>query len=269
MTEAAKAARSSAFRLLDVTVRFGDLTALNKVSLDIAEGERIGFVGPSGAGKTTLLRLLNASQHADEGRLIVLGHHLDKLDGRSLKALRSQIGFIPQRFHLVPSLRVLQNVLMGRLGQQSFPASARSLLFPSQKEQIAAYEVLERVGIAEKLFAKTDHLSGGQQQRVAIARALYQSPKALLADEPVASVDPTRARATMELLTSLAQEGNLTLGVSLHDQELARTFLSRLIGIRQGIIVKDAPASAWTDADFKQLYHLNDSQIVHDGTGER
>ncbi|MFT4637109.1 MAG: phosphonate transport system ATP-binding protein [Verrucomicrobiales bacterium] len=268
MNEAAAAARPHAFQLRDVTVRFADLVALDQVNLTIAEGERVGFVGPSGAGKTTLLRLLNASQHADQGSLTILGRQLDQLDGRSLRTLRSEIGLIPQRFHLVPSLRVLQNVLMGQLGQQGFWASARSLLFPNQTEQLAVHTLLERVGIAEKLFAKTDTLSGGQQQRVAIARALYQSPKALLADEPVASVDPSRARATMELLVNLADESQLTLGISLHDQELARAFLPRLVGIREGGIFKDAPTEEWTDNDFKQLYHLSNTQHLEDGHGD-
>ncbi len=265
MTQAAKAASDHAFQLCEVSVHFAELVALDGVSLTIERGEKVGFVGPSGAGKTTLLRLLNASQRADQGRLLVLGQALHEVDGPSLKRVRSGIGFIPQRFHLIPSLRVLHNVLMGRLGQQGFWASLRSLLFPSAAEQVAVHDVLARVGLAEKLFAKTDHLSGGQQQRVAIARALYQSPQALLADEPVASVDPTRARATMELLTRLAEEGELTLGVSLHDQALARSFLPRLVGIREGRIFKDAPTEAWTDADFEELYQLGELSPLEDG----
>ena len=259
MKTAAVAAPSDAFQLRDVSVRFADLIALEKVSLAIAPGERVGFVGPSGAGKTTLLRLLNANQPAHVGEITVLGQRLDTLNERGLRQLRTAIGFIPQRFHLIASLRVAQNVLLGRLGQQGFWASARSLLFPSKEEILAAHTLLDRVGIAEKLFAKTDALSGGQQQRVAIARALYQQPRALLADEPVASVDPARARATMKLLTTLAEEHQLTLGVSLHDQQLARTFLPRLIGIRRGKIFKDAPTDAWTETDFSELYHLDPS----------
>jgi phosphonate transport system ATP-binding protein len=129
-------------------------------------------------------------------------------------------------------------------------------LFPSQAEQETVFEILRRVGVEEKLFAKTDHLSGGQQQRVAIARALYQQPEAILADEPVASVDPARARSTMALLTQLAKEKDLTLGVSLHDRELAQGFLPRLIGVRGGRIFKDAPSEAWTVEDFDALYAL-------------
>ena len=260
-------ADADAFQLRDVTVRFAELTALDRISVRIARGERVGFVGPSGSGKTTLLRLLNASLAADDGTLIALGQPFDRLDGASLKTLRRSIGLVPQRFHLVASVRVIQNVLLGRLGQQGFWASARSFLFPRQAEQVAVYEVLQRVGIGEKLFAKTDHLSGGQQQRVAIARALYQAPEALLADEPVASVDPTRARATIELLTQLAKEEDLTLGISLHDQELARAYLPRLIGLRHGRIFKDAPTEEWTDADFEALYHLSDTELMEDGSG--
>lgn len=252
-------AAEAAFHLRDVTVRFADVVALDKVSLSIAPGERVGFVGPSGAGKTTLLRLLNANQQADEGELHVLGQDLRHADLSALKQVRSAIGFVPQHYHLVHSLRVIQNVLLGRLGQQGFWASLRSVFFSKETEQLAVHGLLERVGIGEKLFAKTDTLSGGQQQRVAIARALYQSPKALLADEPVASVDPSRARATMSLLTELAEEQALTLAVSLHDQALARACLPRLIGVRAGKIFKDAPANDWSDADFEALYQLDDS----------
>ncbi len=255
-------AAQAAFRLRDVTVRFADVVALVSISLTIAPGERVGFVGPSGAGKTTLLRLLNANQQATSGEVFLLGEALEQLDQKGLREVRSAIGFVPQHYHLVPSLRVLQNVLLGRLGQQGFWASLRSVFCSRETEQVAVHALLERVGISEKLFAKVDTLSGGQQQRVAIARALYQAPKALLADEPVASVDPTRAEATMALLTTLAEEQNLTLGVSLHDQRLARAFLPRLIGVRGGKIFKDAPATAWTDSDFEELYHLEKRDLV-------
>ena len=255
-------AAQAAFRLRDVSVRFADVVALENVSLTITPGERVGFVGPSGAGKTTLLRLLNANQQATSGEIALLGHALDQLDQKSLRQVRSAIGFIPQHYHLVPSLRVLQNVLLGRLGQQGFWASLRSVFFSNETETAAVHTLLKRVGIGEKLFAKVDTLSGGQQQRVAIARALYQTPKAVLADEPVASVDPSRAEATMALLTTLAEEQQLTLGVSLHDQRLAREFLPRLVGVRHGRIFKDAPTQDWSDADFEELYHLEQGELV-------
>lgn len=262
MNSAAAAAQENAFELRNATVRFGDTVALQRVSLAIAEGERVGFVGPSGAGKTTLLRLLNASQLPTEGTAWLGGVSGESVRGDQLRALRSSIGLVPQRYHLVPSLRVLHNVLMGKLGKQGFLASMRSLLLPNQEEQEAVHALLEEVGIGEKLFAKTDTLSGGQQQRVAIARALYQRPRALLADEPVASVDPTRAEATMSLLTRLSGESELTLCVSLHDRALAKRHLPRLIGIRAGQVFKDAPSGAWSDADFEALYHLDSSALV-------
>lgn len=266
MSSAAKSADSKdAFCLDEVSVRFDEVEALDRVSLRIAQGEKVGFVGPSGAGKTTLLRLLNASQSASSGTVSLLGRPLTERRGDDLRRVRSAIGFVPQGFHLIHSLRVIHNVLMGRLGRQGFWASARSLLRPSKAEQVAVLEVLQRVGLEEKLFAKADNLSGGQQQRVAIARALYQSPEALLADEPVASVDPSRARATMDLLTRLADEAKLTLAVSLHDQDLARAFLPRLVGVRDGKIFKDAPTESWKAEDFEALYRLSDEQILQDG----
>ncbi len=249
---------AAGFQLEEVSVRFGAVSALASVSLEIAPGSAIGFVGPSGSGKTTLLRTLNGSQPASHGVVRVGGRALRDFGRRRLRETRSRIGFIHQGLDLVPNLRVSQNVIAGRLGQMGFGRSAASLLFPSREILREVYAILERVGIPEKLFERTDRLSGGQQQRVALARALFQKPMALIADEPVSSVDPARARNMIELLTRISREEGLTLCVSLHNLELARTYLPRLVGLREGRIAFDRESAAIDDAAFESLYSLGD-----------
>jgi phosphonate transport system ATP-binding protein len=164
---------------------------------------------------------------------------------------------VHQDLALVPNLRVSQNVIAGGLGALGFLASARAMLLPSSADLERVVAILERVGIGEKLFQRTDSLSGGQRQRVAIARALFQDPRALLADEPVSSVDPARARDTVGLLRSLCAERGLTLLVSLHDLELAREFFPRLVGLRDGRIVFDRPTSELAESEYRELYRLD------------
>ncbi len=257
--------KASGFRLEGVTVRFGTTAALQDVDLTIEAGEAVALVGPSGAGKSTLLRLLNGMVRPDEGVVHVNGDTLGNLSRRALRDVRAAIGFVHQDLSLVPNLRVVQNVMAGRLGQQGLFASARSMLLPSKTATARAYEILERVGIAEKLYERTDTLSGGQQQRVALARALFQRPVALLADEPVSSVDPARARDTVELLTRVSREEGLTLVMSIHNLELARSCFPRLVGLRGGRVVFDARADGVGDDEFHALYDLDEAEMLADG----
>ena len=242
--------------LEQVTVRFGAVTALRNVSLEVSVGERVGVVGVSGAGKTTLLRLFNGMVKPASGSVHTLGQRLDALSSRAVRRLRSQVGFIHQELHLIPNLNVLQNVLAGRLGRMPALASLRQFAFPPRPAVEEVYELLQRVGIAEKLYHRVDRLSGGQRQRVAIARALFQQPQVLLADEPVSSVDPARTRAVLELLTNLALERNLTLCVSLHNLRLAREFFSRLAGMKGGEIVFDQSTGSLEEERFQSLFKL-------------
>ncbi|MEM8994655.1 MAG: phosphonate ABC transporter ATP-binding protein [Acidobacteriota bacterium] len=248
--------RRGGFRLESVSVRFGAEAALDGVDLEIAPGECVAFVGPSGAGKTTLLRVLNTSQRPTSGRLLLDGEPLGDLHGRRLRAVRSRLGTVHQDLRLVPNLRVLQNVLAGRLGQTSLLGALRFLVAPPRREVERVHALLERVGIGHKLYERTDRLSGGQRQRVAIARALYQRPVALLPDEPISSLDPARSREVMALLVDLCREEGLTLCVSLHDLEIARELTPRLVGLRSGRIVFDRPSAELADADFARLYDL-------------
>ncbi len=256
---------SDGLHVADVSVVYAGLPALDSVSLGIAPGEAVAFVGPSGAGKTTLLRVLNATVRPTSGCVTYRGEHLGELSANDLRAVRGRIGFVHQSLGLVPNLRVIQNVMAGRLGRQGLLQSLRAFVRPKPAEIEHAYEILERVGIPEKLYERTDRLSGGQQQRVAIARALYQDPEMLLADEPVSSVDPARARDTVKLLTEISSEQGLTLCMSLHNLDLARDYFPRLVGLRNGKIAFDAPVGEVDPDEFQRLYDLEQGEMLADG----
>jgi phosphonate transport system ATP-binding protein len=234
----------------------GAARLLDEVSLEVSSGEAVALVGPSGAGKTTLLRLLNATRLPTAGRVALDGEDLAGLSQEGLRRARSRVGFVHQDHSLVPNLRVSQNVISGGFGARGLLASARSMWWPARADLERAHALLERVGIEDKLFARTDTLSGGEQQRVALARALFQQPATLVADEPVASVDPQRARALVELMVSLARESGLTLIVSLHDLDLARAHFPRIVGLRAGRLVFDRPTAEVPAERFGELYQL-------------
>lgn len=257
--------RRADFSLSRASVAFNGSPALAGVDLRIEPGEAVAVVGPSGAGKTTLLKLLNATVRPTGGSVAVDGEVLARCSTRELRAIRARIGFVHQDLSLVPNLRVLQNVLAGRVGRQGFWSSVKTMLYPGRAAVERVHRILERVGIPEKLYERTDTLSGGQRQRVAIARALYQEPEALLADEPVSSVDPARARDAVGLLAAISREEGLTLCVSLHNLTLAREFFPRLVGLRGGRLVFDRPTRELDDADFAALYDLSREEMLLDG----
>jgi len=241
-----------------VGLELGGSSVLEDLDLVVEPGECIALVGPSGAGKTSLLRLLSSAHAPTRGRITIDGSDPSRARSAELRRLRSRIGFVHQQHALVPELRALQNVLVGRFGQQGTLAGLRSLLWPSKGEIRDVHGVLARVGIDELLYRPTKRLSGGEQQRVAIARALYQQPHALLADEPVASVDPARARDTIELLVELARERGMTLIVSLHDLGLALDHFPRLIGLRDGQVEFDLATEEVDGERFDNLYRIHD-----------
>jgi phosphonate transport system ATP-binding protein len=252
------------FRLDGVSVSFGTVRALEGIDLTIAPGEAVALVGPSGAGKTTLLSLLNGSVRPSRGEVEVNGKRLSGLAPGELRCLRACIGFIHQDLRLVPNVRVALNVLAGRFGRMSLPAALALLVLPRRRLLREAHALLERVGIPEKLFERTDRLSGGQRQRVAIARALFQKPSALLADEPVASVDPARAWDTVGLLRDLCRERNLTLLVSLHHLKLAREFFPRLVGLKRGRIAFDRAPQDLEREEIRELFRLRQEEMLAD-----
>ena len=212
---------------------------LNQISLSVQRGEKIAILGPSGAGKTTLFRTINGFLPIVSGSISVDGVEVSGLRGRKLRNLRSQIGLISQRHDLVDRLRVHQNVMAGALGRWTTVRALRFLLRPTPAELEEAKRALSRVALERKLRARTSDLSGGEHQRVAIARALVQQPLVLLADEPVASLDPILSGQILSLLCSLANENGFTLLCSLHQPDLAYEYFDRVIRIEAGKIASD------------------------------
>ena len=248
--------KEGTYQLENVSVTLDQASVLSDVSCNIEAGEIVAIVGPSGAGKTTLLRLLNGMIGPTKGSVCLDRADFQSLPTHELRRVRSRIGFVHQSHNLIPNLRVVQNVVAGKLGQRGFFQSARSMIRPDSRDQAGAHALLERVGIAEKLFERTDKLSGGQTQRVALARALFQEPKVLLADEPVAAVDPARARDLIRLMVDLAREDNITLIACMHDLSLAREFFPRMIGLRAGRVAFDSQTESVSEAVFDELYSL-------------
>jgi phosphonate transport system ATP-binding protein len=242
------------FQLKNVSVSFGGFPALHDVSLSVGAGERVALAGPSGAGKSTLISLFNGMVRPSAGEVWVLGRHLARLEAGELRHLQRQIGVIYQQFHLVNNLRVIHNVNAGHLGRWPFYKAVFSLLWPLEVDR--ATQALAQVGIPEKLYERTDRLSLGQQQRVAIARVLIQQPQAILADEPISSLDPERSREIMDLLRHLSRTNCKTLLASLHHVQFALSHFERVIGLRQGRILFDAPAGRVNNQMIESLYRL-------------
>ena len=240
--------------LQSATLAYNSIVAVDSINLEIKPGEHVCLIGPSGCGKTSLLGLMNGRLESSSGKVVLDGKELKSLSGRALKTARSKIAWIPQDLGLVPNLRVNQNIACGRASKKGFLGLMRSLLLMGSREKEEVADLLKRVGIKEKIFHRVDHLSGGQQQRVAIARALYQRPEMILADEPVSSVDPERAKSLVELLIGLAREEGQTLVMSLHDIDLAKRYFDRVIGLREGQVVVDG---APDQIDLTQLYDLS------------
>lgn len=243
------------FELKNVNQKFGHVQSLSNINLQIQPGERVALVGSSGAGKSTLISLLNGTLLPTSGEVWVLGRNLSQLRPKLLRQVQRQIGTIYQQFHLVDNLRVIHNVNAGHLGRWSFCKAMLSLMWPLEVETAA--KALSKVGIPEKLYERTDRLSGGQQQRVAIARVLVQNPTAILADEPISSLDPERSREIMDLLRQLSLDTGKTLVTSLHAIEFARSHYQRVIGLRHGRILFDTSAEALSNQVIEELYNLH------------
>ncbi len=230
----------------------GGVRALDKLTLTIDEGEFVVVVGLSGAGKSTLLRAINGLVPVTEGSVKVNGQEVVGASTRDLRAIRSQIGMIFQTFNLVNRSTVITNVLAGRLARVPRWRSMFGL-WPAPDVEIAL-QSLERVGIVEKAYVRASNLSGGQQQRVGIARALAQEPSVLLADEPVASLDPVTSHMVMRDLKRINRELGITTLINLHFLDLARAYGQRLVGLQQGRLVFDGDISEVDDEVFREIY---------------
>jgi phosphonate transport system ATP-binding protein len=226
--------------------------ALQGVTLAARAGERLAVIGPSGAGKTTLLRVLGAALRPSEGTATLLDAAPWQLAGPALRKLRAQIGTVHQSPPIAPRLRVVTAVLSGRLGEWSALRALSSLLHPS--DLAGAHEALSRVAMEDRLFDRCDRLSGGQLQRVGVARALYQRPRLLLADEPVSALDPTLADATLQQLVAQSESTGATLAASLHAVDLALRWFPRIVGMRDGQVMFDAPVGDVTPQMLTALY---------------
>lgn len=226
--------------------------ALKGVSFDVKRGEFLVIIGLSGSGKSTLLRCINRLHDPSSGSILFNQEDVAKASGRQIRDVRRKIGMIFQHFNLIPRHSVLSNVLMGRLG---YVASLRSLfgLF-SEEDKAKANEFLRLVGIAEKAKVRADQLSGGQQQRVAIARALTQGPEILLADEPVASLDPATCHVVMDYLKKVNEELGITIVCNLHFLSLVRQYATRVIALKGGQIVYEGDPKRIDEAYFQQIY---------------
>lgn len=234
---------------------------LKDIDLKIYEGEFVAVVGLSGAGKSTLLRSINRMHDVTGGDIKVDGQSIVSYKGKELRNLRRSIGMIFQDFNLVDRASVRRNVLSGRVGYYSTWKSSLGLFSAQDKKR--AIDSLKRVNMVEKLYTRVDELSGGQQQRVAIARALMQDPKIMLADEPIASLDPLTTNSVMDDLLSLNKDLGITVLANLHSVPLAMKYADRIIGLRAGQLVYDKPIAEVSENDFDEIY--SESQAVTGG----
>lgn len=235
---------------------------LNDVNLEIQQGEFVAVIGLSGAGKSTLIRTVNKMIDITGGKLTVNGTDVSALSRRALRKFRRKIGMVFQSFNLVTRTSVINNVLSARVADMSFVRTLLGLY--SKKDKLLALESLDKVGILEKAYTRADQLSGGQQQRVALARTLAQNPEIILADEPVAALDPVMADIVMEDFKRINREMNITVVINIHHVDLALQYADRVIGIRAGQIVYDGPTSEVNDDVLKQIYgrELKDDELM-------
>ena len=233
-------------------------TALKNISLQIEQGEFVAIIGLSGAGKSTILRCINRMHDITKGELTVDGVDVDSLRGKELRRYRRKVGMIFQSFNLVSRSTAIKNVLTADVPDMPF----------SKEQKMRALESLDKVGILDKAYTRCDQLSGGQQQRVALARTLNQNPKIILADEPVASLDPITAKQVMQDFVRINKEYKISILLNIHHVDLALKYCDRVIGIRAGEIVFDGPASTITQEQIDEVYNGTKVPTMGEGEGE-
>ena len=225
---------------------------LKKVSLEIKQGEFVAIIGLSGAGKSTLLRTINKMHDISSGTLTVNGQDVTKLKGKELRSFRRKIGMIFQSFNLITRISVIKNVLTSRVPE--LPSWKCILGLFSKEDKIVALEALDKVGILDKAYIRADQLSGGQQQRVALARTLAQNPEIILADEPVAALDPVTAKEVMNDFRRINKKMNISIIINIHHVDLALDYADRVIGIKAGEIIYDGPVNEVDEEILAKIY---------------
>ncbi|MCG6205566.1 phosphonate ABC transporter ATP-binding protein [Rhodopseudomonas sp. HC1] len=243
-----------------LTCCFGSKAAVDNASFSVERGSFVGVIGRSGAGKSTLLRMLNRLADPTDGRILFEGTDVTALQGRQLRQWRARSAMIFQQFNLVGRLDVMTNVLMGRLSH--VPAWRSLAQAWPEKDRALAMSALDQFDIAPLAAQRADQLSGGQQQRVAIARALVQEPDLILADEPIASLDPRNTKVVMDALLRINKHFGITVLCNLHSLDLARSYCDRLIGMANGRIVFDDVPAALTDSIARELYDLEANEVM-------
>ena len=236
--------------------------ALKNISLEIKQGEFVAIIGLSGAGKSTLLRTINRMHDISDGKLTVNGQEVNHLKGKELRKFRRKLGMVFQSFNLVTRTTVIKNVLTSRV--PDLPVWKAIIGLYPKKDKIIALEALDKVGILDKAYIRADQLSGGQQQRVALARTLAQNPEIILADEPVAALDPITAGQVMDDFKRINKEMNISVLINIHHVDLALKYCDRVIGIKAGEIVYDGPSSEVDQAVLKEIYgrELSEDEVM-------
>lgn len=233
--------------------------ALHNINLKIEQGEFVAVIGLSGAGKSTLIRCINRMHDITAGELIVDKTNVARLKGRQVRRLRRRIGMIFQSFNLVTRTTVLKNVLVSFVPDNPLWRKITGLYTKEQKRK--ALEALDKVGIVDKAYVRVDQLSGGQQQRVALARTLAQNPDIILADEPIASLDPVTSKLVMDDFKRINQEMNISVIMNIHHVEVALEYADRIIGIRKGEVVFDGKAAKVTERILNEVYNGNIEEL--------
>jgi len=244
------------FEIRNLSRHFGTKVAVDDVSFSIPEGQMVGVIGRSGAGKSTLLRMINRLADPTSGSIRYGDVEIAALKGEALRRWRRDCAMIFQQFNLVPRLDVLTNVLLGRLNHRSTALSVMNLF--TREERIMAIAALERLGIEQTALQAAGTLSGGQQQRVAIARALMQEPRVILADEPIASLDPMNAKVVMDALADINRRDGITVITNLHTLDTARSYCRRILGMAEGRVVFDGPPAELTAEVVRRIYGAAD-----------
>jgi phosphonate transport system ATP-binding protein len=249
--------------LQGLTRRFGSVTAVDQVRLLVPDGQMVGVIGRSGAGKSTLLRMVNRLTDPSEGRILFGGQDITALKGAALRRWRTDCAMIFQQFNLVQRLDVLTNVLVGRLNHRPGVMGTLTSLLKmfTAEERAMAIQALDRFDLAETALQRADTLSGGQQQRVAICRALLQEPKLILADEPIASLDPRNAKTVMDALRQVNREDGITVLTNLHHLDTARQYCDRIVAMQSGRVMFDGPPADLTGARVREIYGVSEDEF--------